>query len=317
LSKPPVAIGTVAAKCAVPFEPVCANTVFFVTSVERFRSGNYPGAGCALHRVLYIVAASERHILPRRLATFEAHYYAVRNGERTIVSVIIRSAVASDLAVITLIYSHHVNHGTASFETEPPDEIEMTRRWTEVVRKGLPWLVAADGGEIAGYAYAGPYRSRLAYRHTVEDSIYVRADRLGAGLGCLLMPALITAAEECGMRQMIAVIGDSGNQASIGLHRRFGFHDAGLLKNVGFKFGRWLDTVFMQRSLEVAREQEESWQVGPETRSQIRKNVRPPFPAPISICVRPRSHRGLDRCGSSAESSTAGHSSNTPCGLLS
>jgi L-amino acid N-acyltransferase YncA len=109
--------------------------------------------------------------------------------------------------------------------------------------------VAEDDGEIGGYAYAAPYRSRLAYRHTVEDSIYVRADRLGTGLGKLLMPALITAAQACGMRQMIAVIGDSANQSSITLHRRFGFDDAGLLRDVGFKFGRWLDTVFMQRSL--------------------------------------------------------------------
>jgi L-amino acid N-acyltransferase YncA len=150
---------------------------------------------------------------------------------------------------ITLIYAHHVNHGTGSFETEAPDRTEMVRRWSEVEARGLPWLVAEDDGEIGGYAYAAPYRSRLAYRHTVEDSIYVRADRLGTGQGKLLMPALITAAQACGMRQMIAVIGDSANQSSITLHRRFGFDDAGLLRDVGFKFGRWLDTVFMQRSL--------------------------------------------------------------------
>jgi L-amino acid N-acyltransferase YncA len=164
-------------------------------------------------------------------------------------SVIIRPAVASDMDAITLIYAHHVNHGTGSFETEAPDRTEMVRRWSEVEARGLPWLVAEDDGEIGGYAYAAPYRSRLAYRHTVEDSIYVRADRLGTGQGKLLMPALITAAQACGMRQMIAVIGDSANQSSITLHRRFGFDDAGLLRDVGFKFGRWLDTVFMQRSL--------------------------------------------------------------------
>jgi L-amino acid N-acyltransferase YncA len=163
--------------------------------------------------------------------------------------VVIRAAADSDIAAITHIYAHHVNHGTATFETEAPDEVEMTRRRGEVSEKGLPWLVAEDDGEVVGYAYAGLYRPRLAYRHTVEDSIYIRADRLGAGFGGMLMPALIAAAEARGMRQMIAVIGDTGNQASIGLHRRFGFHDAGLLKNVGFKFGRWLDTVFMQRSL--------------------------------------------------------------------
>jgi len=164
-------------------------------------------------------------------------------------SVIIRPAARSDLNAVTQIYAHHVNHGTATFETEAPDETEMTRRWGEVSGRGLPWLVSDDDGEIVGYAYAGIYRSRVAYRHTVEDSIYIRVDRLGAGLGGLLMPALIVAAETCGMRQMIAVIGGNGNQASIALHRRFGFHDAGLLENVGFKFGRWLDTVFMQRSL--------------------------------------------------------------------
>lgn len=150
---------------------------------------------------------------------------------------------------IAHIYAHHVNHGTATFEIEPPDSSEIERRWSDVTAKGLPWLVAEDGGEVVGYAYAGSYRPRLAYRHTVEDSVYVRADRLGAGVGRLLMPALIDATQACGMRQMIAVIGDSGNQASIHLHRRFGFEDAGLLKDVGFKFGRWLDTVFMQRSL--------------------------------------------------------------------
>jgi L-amino acid N-acyltransferase YncA len=163
--------------------------------------------------------------------------------------VIIRPAVASDIDAITTIYAHHVRHGTGSFETEPPDNAEMARRWSEVEARGLPWLVAVDEGEIAGYAYSAPYRARPAYRHTVEDSVYVRADRLGTGLGKLLMPALITATQQCGMHQMIAVIGDSANQPSIGLHRRFGFHDAGLLKDVGFKFGRWLDTVFMQRNL--------------------------------------------------------------------
>jgi L-amino acid N-acyltransferase YncA len=164
-------------------------------------------------------------------------------------SVIIRAAAASDMDAIAQIYAHHVNHGTATFETEPPDSSEIGRRWTGVIASGLPWLVADDDGDVVGYAYAGPYRPRVAYRHTVEDSIYVRADRLGSGVGRALMPALIDATKACSMHQMIAVIGDSGNHASINLHRRFGFQDAGLLKDVGFKFGRWLDTVFMQRSL--------------------------------------------------------------------
>jgi len=164
-------------------------------------------------------------------------------------SFIIRAATASDMDAIARIYAHHVNHGTGTFETEPPDSSEIGRRWSEVTARDLPWLVADDDGDVVGYAYAGPYRPRVAYRHTVEDSIYVRADRLGSGIGRLLMPALIDTTKGCGMHQMIAVIGDSGNQASINLHRRFGFQDAGLLKDVGFKFGRWLDTVFMQHSL--------------------------------------------------------------------
>jgi L-amino acid N-acyltransferase YncA len=164
-------------------------------------------------------------------------------------SAIVRAAAASDTDAIAHIYADHVNHGTATFETEAPDSNEIGRCWADVTAKGLPWLVADDGGEVVGYAYAAPYRPRVAYRYTVEDSIYVRADRLGTGVGRLLMPALITATRACGMHEMIAVIGDSSNQASIHLHRRFGFEDAGLLKDVGFKFGRWLDTVFMQLSL--------------------------------------------------------------------
>jgi L-amino acid N-acyltransferase YncA len=164
-------------------------------------------------------------------------------------SVIIRAAIASDMDAIVLIYSHHVNHGTGTFETEPPNRVEIARRWGEVTARSLPWLVAEDSGEVVGYAYAAPYRARPAYRHTVEDSVYVRIDRIGTGLGKQLLPALITATRACGMHQMIAVIGDSANRASINLHRRFGFQDAGVLKDVGFKFGRWLDTVFLQRSL--------------------------------------------------------------------
>jgi L-amino acid N-acyltransferase YncA len=162
---------------------------------------------------------------------------------------VIRPAIASDIDAIAAIYAYHVNHSTGTFETEAPDSLEMTRRWKEVEARSLPWLVAEEGGEITGYAYAAPYRTRAAYRHTVEDSIYVRADRAGAGLGKLLMPALISAAQARGMHQMIAVIGDSANHPSIALHRRFGFRDAGLLRAVGLKFGSRLDTVFMQRNL--------------------------------------------------------------------
>jgi L-amino acid N-acyltransferase YncA len=162
---------------------------------------------------------------------------------------VIRPAIASDIDAIAAIYAYHVNHSTGTFETEAPDSLEMTRRWEEVEARGLPWLVAEENAGIAGYAYAAPYRSRAAYRHTVEDSIYVRADHAGTGLGKLLLPALIRASQACDMHQMVAVIGDSANHASIALHRRFGFYDAGLLRAVGLKFGCWLDTVFMQRNL--------------------------------------------------------------------
>jgi L-amino acid N-acyltransferase YncA len=161
----------------------------------------------------------------------------------------IRPALPADLPQITTIYAHHVRHGTASFEIEAPDENEMARRWKDITDKGLPYLVAENNGTVAGYAYAGLYRPRVAYRFTVEDSIYVHPESARQGIGALLLPALISSCEKQGLRQMIAVIGDSGNTASIALHRKFGFEDAGTLKNVGFKFGRWLDTVFMQRAL--------------------------------------------------------------------
>lgn len=162
---------------------------------------------------------------------------------------LIRPALAPDLPAIADIYAHHVRHGTASFELEAPDEAEMTKRWQDLSAKNMPYIVAEDGGKVVGYAYAGPFRPRPAYRHTVEDSIYVHHEHAGRGLGMLLLPALIGACEKQGFRQMIAAIGDSGNNASIALHRKCGFEDAGILKNVGFKFGRWLDVVFMQRKL--------------------------------------------------------------------
>ncbi len=164
-------------------------------------------------------------------------------------SVIIRDATADDLAAIQAIYAHHVGHGLASFEEVPPDVAEIARRHGAAHSNGLPYLVADKGGAILGFAYASPFRSRSAYRYTVEDSVYVGPDALGAGIGSALLAALIERCAERGFRQMVAVIGDSANEASIGLHAKHGFVRVGLFPSVGFKFGRWVDTVRMQRPL--------------------------------------------------------------------
>ncbi len=162
---------------------------------------------------------------------------------------LIRPATAADLAAVTSIYGYHVLHGTASFETEPPSLEEMTRRHAEVVGLGLPYVVAEMGAEVVGYAYAAPYRPRPAYRFTVEDSVYIRSDRRGKGIGRLLLDTVLRLCEQAGSKQMIAIIGDSQNIASIRLHANAGFEHVGVLRNVGLKFGRWLDTVIMQKSL--------------------------------------------------------------------
>jgi L-amino acid N-acyltransferase YncA len=163
--------------------------------------------------------------------------------------VIVRDATGNDIAAVQHIYAHHVLTGTASFEEVPPDLVEMTARWAAVQRLGLPYLVAEHGGAVVGYAYAGAYRPRPAYRHTVEDSVYVASEHHGLGIGRALLAQLIERCEAGPWRQMIAVIGDSANAGSIGLHRRFGFRHTGTLQDVGFKFGRWLDSVIMQRAL--------------------------------------------------------------------
>ena len=161
----------------------------------------------------------------------------------------LRQAQEGDLRAVTSIYALHVRTGTASFELEPPDEAEMTRRWREVTGQGWPYLVALTSGRVVGYAYAGAYRPRPAYRFTVEDSVYVENDARGRGIGGALLSALVAAAEAVGARQMIAVIGDSGNAASVRLHAGLGFRQVGLLQSVGRKFERWLDVVLMQRDL--------------------------------------------------------------------
>ena len=162
---------------------------------------------------------------------------------------VIRPATKADLPAITAIYADAVKAGTATFEIDPPDLAEMTRRFESLAEGGFPYLVATLDGAVVGYAYAGPYRARPAYRATVEDSIYIAPQRQGSGIGRRLLGALIDYAAEAGARQMVAVIGDRASAGSIALHRRLGFSDVGVLKAVGFKHGRWLDVVLMQRSL--------------------------------------------------------------------
>jgi L-amino acid N-acyltransferase YncA len=162
----------------------------------------------------------------------------------------IRDATPADIPVITRIYAHAVRHGTASFELEPPDEAEMLRRQRALIDGGYPYIVAEGGGVLAGYAYAGPFRPRPAYRFSVEDSVYVAPEVQRRGVGRVLLDALIIRSTDLGFRQMIAVIGDSTLQAaSIGLHAAAGFRLIGTLDAIGYKHGRWLDSVYMQRSL--------------------------------------------------------------------
>jgi L-amino acid N-acyltransferase YncA len=161
----------------------------------------------------------------------------------------LRTATAEDAPAIAAIYAPHVRTGTATFEIEPPDAAEMERRWRDVTARGLPYTVAVSQGEVIAYAYAGPYRPRPAYRFTLEDSIYVHPDLCGRGIGRALLSELIAASERAGARQMIAVIGDAANGASIRLHAALGFHHVGVLASVGNKFARWLDVVLMQRAL--------------------------------------------------------------------
>lgn len=164
-------------------------------------------------------------------------------------SLFIRPSLETDIAAIAAIYSHAVVHGTASFELEPPSQAEMARRREAILDGGYPYLVAERGGEILGYAYAGAYRTRPAYRSTVEDSIYVAPDAQGQGVGRALLVALIDRCEALDFRLMVAVIGDEASHGSIALHRSLGFEPVGILKGIGYKHGRWLSTVLMQRPL--------------------------------------------------------------------
>jgi phosphinothricin acetyltransferase len=161
----------------------------------------------------------------------------------------IRPAAEADIAEIQSIYAHHVLHGTGTFEEAPPSVEEMTERFQKVVSQGWSWLVASDATGVLGYAYYTQFRDRSAYRYCVEDSVYVREDVRGQGVGKALVAGLIADATASGMRQMIAVIGDSENVGSIGVHASLGFHMVGTMRAVGVKFGRWVDVVTMQRPL--------------------------------------------------------------------
>lgn len=161
----------------------------------------------------------------------------------------VRDAAQGDLPAIQAIYAHHVLRGLATFEEVPPDVEEMRRRHAEIAGRGLPYLVSARGTEVLGYGYCAPYRARSAYRYALEDSIYIRQDAIGQGIGARLLAALIARSELLDYRQLIAVIGDSANAASIALHARFGFLRVGTLRSSGYKFGRWVDSVLMQRPL--------------------------------------------------------------------
>ncbi|AQW30992.1 GNAT family N-acetyltransferase [Ralstonia syzygii subsp. celebesensis] len=165
-------------------------------------------------------------------------------------AIVVRPARLADLPAVAAIYAHHVRTGTASFELDPPDLAEMTRRFQALQDTGMPYLVAEADGNLLGYAYAGPHRARPAYRHTVEDSIYLDTAAQGRGVGTLLLDTLVRECTARGFRQMVAVVG--GGQENLGsmrLHARCGFREVGVLAKVGYKFERWLDIVLMQREL--------------------------------------------------------------------
>lgn len=167
----------------------------------------------------------------------------------SIPDLLIRPSTPADLPAITAIYGWNVLNGTGTFELDPPDEPEMAGRRDDVLGKGLPWLVAERDGQVLGYAYANHFRPRKAYRFCLEDSVYLADGARGQGLGRLLLAELMARCEALGARQMLAVIGDSKNLGSLGVHRTLGFEHVGVMKSVGWKFDRWIDVVVMQKAL--------------------------------------------------------------------
>jgi len=167
----------------------------------------------------------------------------------TAAPLLIRPSTAADVPAVTAVYAWNVLNGSGTFELEPPGEDEMARRRDDVLARGLPWLVAERDGRVLGYAYANVFRPRPAYRYCLEDSIYLDPQAQGQGVGKLLLAELLARCAARGARQMLAVIGDSANAASVGVHRALGFEHTGLMKSAGWKFDRWLDVVLMQRAL--------------------------------------------------------------------
>lgn len=194
---------------------------------------------------MYATSTSESPIADNAMAG--PYLYAVADGRR----VLIRPSVEQDVPAMLEIYGYHIQHGLGPFDVEPLHPEELKRRRKAMLKRKLPHLVAESEGVLVGYAYAAPFRKRPAYRYTVEHSIYIHKDHQGRGIGRLLLPALIEACTAAGCRQMVAVV-DSANLPSLRLHENFGFVRAGVLRAVGFKFGRWADSVFMQRPLGIA-----------------------------------------------------------------
>ena len=161
----------------------------------------------------------------------------------------IRPSSIEDIPAITDIYAHHVLHGTGTFETEPPSQDDMASRRNDVLSKGLPYLVMEEAGQVMGFAYCNWFKPRPAYRYSAEDSIYLAPQAAGKGYGRLLLTELMAQAERAGVRKLIAVIGDSSNRGSVGVHTACGFSRIGVMSNCGWKFGRWLDVVLMDRSI--------------------------------------------------------------------
>jgi L-amino acid N-acyltransferase YncA len=162
---------------------------------------------------------------------------------------IIRPSQPEDLSAITAIYQHHVLNGTGTFEIEPPSQEDMTARRADVLGKGLPYLVIEENGQVLGFAYCNWFKPRPAYRFSAEDSIYLAPNASGKGWGRLLLAELCRSAEVAGIRKLIAVIGDSANEGSIGVHKSLGFQSVGVVKSCGWKFNRWLDIVMMEKAL--------------------------------------------------------------------